>query len=109
EDCTSTLRRIVYDVRSNSFIGFTPPLNENGMPHIKYFRTNSIEDLKNWFEEKEMSRLLNLHMIQPICINNQISPSFALAAYRTNGKYTALDIIRCCHDADFWFFWCLNQ
>ncbi|CAF3638763.1 unnamed protein product [Rotaria sp. Silwood1] len=94
EDCTSTLRRIVYDVRSNSFIGFTPPLDENGMPHIKYFRTNSIEDLKSWFEEKEMSHLLNLHMIQPICINNQISPSFALAAYGTNGKYTALDIIR---------------
>ncbi|CAF3235280.1 unnamed protein product [Rotaria sp. Silwood2] len=94
EDCTSTLRRIVYDVRSNSFIGFTPPLDENGMPHIKYFRTNSIEDLQSWFEEKEMSHLLNLHMIQPICINNQISPSFALAAYGTNGKYTALDIIR---------------
>ncbi|CAF1235869.1 unnamed protein product, partial [Rotaria sordida] len=58
------------------------------------FCSEDCTNLQSWFEEKEMSHLLNLHMIQPICINNQISPSFALAAYGTNGKYTALDIIR---------------
>jgi hypothetical protein len=93
EDCTSVLRKIVYDVRSNSFVGFTPPLDVNGMPYIKHFQTNSMEDLERWFEEEEMSRLLNLHMVQPICINNQTTSPFAFAAYGTNGKYTSLNII----------------
>ena len=79
EDCTSTLRRIIFDVRSNSFVGFTPPLNKNGMPHVQYFQTDSIEDLKSWFEEQEMSHLLNLHMIQPICINNQTNSPFYIS------------------------------
>ncbi|CAF4996626.1 unnamed protein product, partial [Rotaria sp. Silwood1] len=48
EDCTSAVRKIVYDVQSNSFVGFTPPLDAHGMPRIQHFQTNSFEDLKAW-------------------------------------------------------------
>ncbi|CAF4025179.1 unnamed protein product [Rotaria magnacalcarata] len=73
---------------------FSPPLDEYGMPRMKHFQTNSIEDLKSWFEQKDISKLLNLYMIQPIDSKNQKISPYALAAYGTNGKYTSFDIIR---------------
>ncbi|CAF4249365.1 unnamed protein product, partial [Rotaria sordida] len=94
EDCTTVQRKVVYDTRSNSFVGFTPPLDENGMPQMNHFQTNSIEDLKRWFEQEDISNLLNLYMIQPIHSNNQKISPYALSAYGTNGKYTSFDIIR---------------
>ncbi|CAF4442657.1 unnamed protein product [Rotaria sp. Silwood2] len=94
EDCTTVQRKVVYDTRSNSFVDFTPPLDEYGMPPMSHFQTNSIEDLKRWFEQEDISNLLNLYMIQPIHSNNQKISPYALAAYGTNGKYTSFDIIR---------------
>jgi hypothetical protein len=94
EDSTSAVRKIVYDVQSNAFVGFTLPLDEYGMPRVQHFQTNSFKELKSWFEEKDFSHLINLHMIQPICVRNEKMSPFALAAYGTNGKYTNLDVIR---------------
>jgi len=94
EDCTSAVRKVSYDVQSNSFVGFTIPLDENGMPRTKYFKTNSFDELKSWFQEEDISHLINLHMIQPLCNNNQKISPFALAAYGTNGKYTCFDVLR---------------
>lgn len=54
---------------------------------MKYFQTNSIEDLKWWFTRNDISHLINLHMIQPICISNEKTTPFALASYGTNGDY----------------------
>ncbi|CAF3399478.1 unnamed protein product [Rotaria sp. Silwood2] len=71
ENCTSAVREIVYDVQSNAFAGFTSPLDEHGMPRIQHFQTNSFEGLKTWFEQKDISHLINLHMIQPICISDK--------------------------------------
>ncbi|CAF4175876.1 unnamed protein product, partial [Rotaria magnacalcarata] len=65
EDRTTAERKIIYDTRSNSFVGFSPPLDEYGMPRMKYFQTDSIEDLQCWFEQEDISKLLNLYMIQP--------------------------------------------
>ena len=93
EDCTSVQRKVVYDVRSNSFVGFTSPLDGNGMPVLTHFQTNSFEDLKYWFEEQDISQLLNLHMAQPICTGYQNIHAIALAAYGTNGKFNLLNII----------------
>ena len=94
EDCTTVLRKIAYDVRSNSFVGFTPPLDENGLSVLKHFQTNSFEELRRWFQEEDISNFLNLHMIQPVSANNTNSHPFVLAAYGTNGKYTSIDVIR---------------
>jgi hypothetical protein len=94
EDATAVLRKIMYDVRSNSFVGFTPPLDENGLPLVKSFRTDSFEELSNWFEHEDVSHLLNLHMIQAIPTDDKTAYPFPLAAYGTNGKYTSVDVIR---------------
>ncbi|CAF3784528.1 unnamed protein product [Rotaria sp. Silwood1] len=94
EGLTTVQRKIIYDTRSNSFVGFSPPLDEYGMPRMKHFQTNSIEDLKRWFQQEDISNLVNLYMIQPININNQKISPYALAAYGTNVKYTSFDVIR---------------
>ncbi|CAF4221419.1 unnamed protein product, partial [Rotaria magnacalcarata] len=94
EDRTTAERKIIYDTRSNSFVGFSPPLDEYGMPRMKYFQTDSIEDLQCWFEQEDISKLLNLYMIQPKNSNDQKISPYALAGYGTNWKYTSFDISR---------------
>ena len=94
EDATAVLRKVVYDVRSNSFVGFTPPLDQDGLPLVKHFRTNSFEELSDWFAHEDISHLLNLHMVQAISADQKNMPPFALAAYGTDGKYTCVHIIR---------------
>ena len=94
EDATVVLRQVVYDSRSNSFVGFAPPLDHCGMPFMKYYQTSSISQLKEWFEKEDTSKLLNIHMIQPITIDDKKIYPFSLATYGTNGKYTSCDIIK---------------
>ena len=47
EDCTVVVPKIVYDSRSNTFIGFSLPLS-NGYSQIEYYSTNSFQQLENW-------------------------------------------------------------
>ena len=92
-DCISVVRKIIYDVRSNSFVGFTSPLDESGISQMKDFRTDCIENFKHWCQQQKISHLVNLHMIQPICATGQ-NMSCLLAACRINEKYTFNNIIR---------------
>ena len=93
EDSTSVVPKVSYDSCSNSFVGFTLPLN-NGFPCARYFSPNSLSTLEKWYEEVDKSFLINVHVIQAVCSIGQPSPSpFLLAAYGTNSKYTSQDIL----------------
>jgi hypothetical protein len=92
EDCTAVVPRIIYDVKVNAFIGFTPSL-KNGLPEINSFSTESFSELENWFNTLTRSRLLNLQMIQPINLNGVSCSSFLLSAYGTDNHFTAEDIL----------------
>ncbi|CAF1324126.1 unnamed protein product [Rotaria sp. Silwood1] len=78
-----------------------------GLTCPRYFSTSSFGELEIWYEEIDKSSLINVHVIQPICPIGQISPPpFLLAAYGTNSKYTANDVL------DRWssiFDSCMNQ
>lgn len=65
EDCTGVIRKIKYDVKTNSFIGFSTPL-DNGIPILQYYQTDSFEKLKTWFSTINKAPLLNIHMFQPL-------------------------------------------
>lgn len=94
EDCTSVIPKICYDTRSNCFVGFTLPL-KNGFPSSRYFSTNSMTELEQWHEQIDKSTLLNVHVVQALCSLDQAPPPpFLLAAYGTNCKYTAQDILK---------------
>lgn len=95
EDCTGVLKRITYDQETDSFIGFSSPLS-NGKPIPRFYRTNSIDELKSWFEQYKKASLLNIHMVQPLPASNQINipAAFLLAGYGVNNDYTSIDVLR---------------
>ncbi|CAF1407076.1 unnamed protein product, partial [Rotaria sordida] len=92
-DCTAIIPKVTYDINSNSFVGFSLPLDE-GRPITDHYRTESFAQLESWFSSVDKSTLLNIHMIQPITSTEQTSSPIILSAYGTNSKYTSIDIIR---------------
>ena len=93
EDCTSVVPNVTYDSRSNSFVGFTLPL-EGGFPSSGFFSTHAFNELESWHETMDKSSLLNIYTVQALSRDDQRSiPPFLLAAYGTNGKYTSSDIV----------------
>ncbi|CAF3216555.1 unnamed protein product [Rotaria sp. Silwood2] len=93
EDCTAIIPKVAYDINSNSFVGFSLPLDV-GRPITDHYRTESFAQLESWFSSVDKSTLLNIHMIQPITSTEQTSSPIILSAYGTNSKYTSIDIIR---------------
>ena len=63
EDCTSVIPKITYNVHSNTFTGFTPPLKD-GLPQVNTFSTESFSELEHWSSTLPISNLLNIHMVQ---------------------------------------------
>ncbi|CAF3345178.1 unnamed protein product [Rotaria socialis] len=92
EDCTGVIPKIIYNVQSNTFIGFVPHL-EDGLPKINTFSTESFSKLENWFGTLNKSHLLNLHMIQPMNLDLKSCAPFILSAYGTDNHFTTLDIL----------------
>ncbi|CAF1507485.1 unnamed protein product, partial [Rotaria sordida] len=95
EDSTEVIRKIKYDARTNSFVGFVSPL-DNGVPKPPSFKTNSFEELKMWCDTREKAPLLNVHIVQPIpsiSDQNKIPTSFILSAYSVNNKLTENDVL----------------
>ncbi|CAF1509237.1 unnamed protein product, partial [Rotaria sp. Silwood1] len=89
EDSTGIIRKIKYNAKTNSFVGFLSPL-DNGIPIPKSFKTNSFEELKIWYDTIEKAPLLNVHMVQPIpsiSDQNKIPTSFILSAYGVNPSH----------------------
>lgn len=95
EDCTGVVRKIKYDAKTNSFVGFSTPL-ENGIPVLQFYRTNSFETLKTWFNTVNKAPLLNIHMFQPLPSSDisSISSPFLVSGYGVENTYTANDVLR---------------
>ncbi|CAF4188621.1 unnamed protein product [Rotaria magnacalcarata] len=92
EDCTSVIPKITYNVQSNTFTGFTPPLKDC-LPQINTFSTESFSELEHWSSTLAISNLLNVHMIQPITVASNSCSPFLLSAYGTDNRFITEDII----------------
>jgi len=96
EDATGVIRKVEYDSATNSFIGFTTPVND-GVPLIKHFQADKFEDLKMIYDTNEPARLLNVHMFQSISTENSTAAfpkPLILSAYGICNKFTAIDVLR---------------
>ncbi|CAF4907930.1 unnamed protein product, partial [Rotaria sp. Silwood1] len=95
EDATSIIKKIKYDSTTNKFNGFATPL-DHGVPIKEYYKTDSFDKLKLWFNSNDKSSLLNVHMIQPVQSTNQtiIRSPFLLSAYGIDNTTTANDILQ---------------
>lgn len=92
EDCTAVVPRIVFDTRTNMFVGFVLSLKD-GIPIIDSYTTESFCELEQWFDTSSKSYLINLQMIQPINLNNVEGAPFILSCYGTDNKFTTEDIL----------------
>ena len=92
EDCTAVIRKVTYNAVTDTFGGFSTPLLR-GIPISRHFRTNSFEQLKNWFESKDKSNNLNIHMLQPLTSPDTSVSPFLLAAYGIGNSFTAIDVL----------------
>ena len=92
EDCTGVIKKITYNAMTNTFTGFSAPL-DHGLPIARHFQTDSFDQLKSWFETKDKSCYLNVHMIQPLFESSPYSSPFLLAAYGLSNKFHAIDVL----------------
>ena len=93
EDCTEIIQKVCYDRQSNSFVGFCPPLQNNGFPRLLSFQIESFSDLETRFRTETLSSLLNVHAIQPITAQGQRSSPFLVSAYGTDNKFDSYHLI----------------
>ncbi|CAF1198328.1 unnamed protein product [Adineta ricciae] len=94
EDSTSVISCVSYDATTDCLIGFSPSLL-NGIPSINQFKTDSLCELENWFEDLDKSKLINAHVVEPLPNNFSStvhSRPYILSAYGTNNKYTGMDV-----------------
>ncbi|CAF3320873.1 unnamed protein product [Rotaria sp. Silwood2] len=93
EDCTATVSKVIYDTQTNTFVGFSLPLDQNGLPIAKSYSTDSFTCLENWYLNEPMAKSLVAHLFQPLSSSlENISPCL-LAAYGTNNKFKSSDVI----------------
>ena len=92
EDSTAIVKKICYNATTNSFTGFSTPL-EYGVPVHRHFQTDSFDQLKTWFAERNRASSLNVHMIQPLGESPPYLSPFLLAGYGISGSFTAIDVL----------------
>ena len=91
EDCTGVIKKIKYNASTNTFSGFSTPLDDD-IPIARHFQTDSFDQLRNWFDTQDKSSYINIHMVQPLFSANPYSSPFLLAAYGLSNKFEATDV-----------------
>lgn len=92
EDTTAIIPKITYDTKTNTFIGFSLPLDNNGIPIANSFSTNSYTQLEKWYSDITMAKSLNACLIQPLSSNSKISP-YLLSAFGTDNSFISTEIL----------------
>ena len=107
EDAIGVIKKIKYDSATNTFNGFSTPL-DRGIPVKQCYQTDSYDTLKFCFNSIEKSSLLNVHMIQPVQSSDQstIQSPFILSAYGIDNTATATNIL---HRLWYIFNQCLQR
>ncbi|CAM4840137.1 unnamed protein product [Rotaria magnacalcarata] len=93
EDSTTIVPKITYDSKSNMFIGFSLPLDQNGLPIPSLYSTDSFSQLENWYLNESMAKLLVANLIQPLSYSSGNLSPYLLAAYGTDNTFKATDVI----------------
>ncbi|CAF2713171.1 unnamed protein product, partial [Rotaria sp. Silwood2] len=63
ENITGIIRKVEYDSKTNSFLGFATPI-DHSVPLPKFYQANTFNDLKPIYDTNEIAPLLNMHMFQ---------------------------------------------
>ncbi|CAF1276881.1 unnamed protein product [Rotaria sordida] len=93
EDTTTVVPKITYDTTSNTFVGFSLPLDNNGLPIINSYKTDSFTCLEQWYYNVPTAKSLNAFLIQPLSVLSSNKSPYVLAAYGTDNKFISSDVI----------------
>lgn len=79
-----------YNRKSNEYTGFCHEIGQNGLPHST-FKANDVQDISNYYEHFDKSSYL--YVVMAVALDpSKKSPSFCLAAWGTNQKFTAAQV-----------------
>lgn len=93
EDCTTVVPKLTYDTKSNTFIGFSLPLDNNGIPVNNLYSTTSFTRFEKWCDEQLLAKSLSACLIQPLSSSVNNIPPYVLAAYGTDNKFISSNVI----------------
>lgn len=93
EDATAVIQKISYDTTSNTFMGFSLPLNNNRMPVTNFYSTDSFNCLEEWYSNALKAKSLNAYLVQPLSSSSNSTSPYLIAAFGTNNKYKSTDVI----------------
>ena len=90
EEATAIVGRREYaGIKSNSVIGFSLPLENNGLPDSSLSKVKTAENIINMFASFERATNVMVIMAQPLAQN--VSP-IRICSFGTNNKFTAEDV-----------------
>lgn len=89
EDGTKCENKAQYHRQSNQIVGFTLPLDSNGLPKTGSYPATSAQVIAQYFEENTPASYVYCLIAQPLADN---APSFCLALFGTDNKFTANDV-----------------
>lgn len=90
EDATRMVGKICHDPSSNKLLGFSLPLNDDGMPITESFFARNVAEIQHHFKSNHISTMAYTIMAQSLVEN---VPAFALTLFSTDNKFTALDVL----------------
>jgi len=80
-----------FDSIQNRLVGFSLPLNDNGLPDANKSVITCVEDIINMYTKMEKASVVFVIMAQPI---SDCVPPFRICAFGSNNKFTTVDVQR---------------
>lgn len=90
EDATRMVGKICYDSLSNKLLGFSLPLNDDGMPITESFFARNVAEIQDHFINNHISTMAYTIIVQPLV---EKVPPFTLTLFSTDNKFIALDVL----------------
>lgn len=93
EDGTRMVGKICYDPHDNKLIGFSLPLNDDGMPITDLFMARNAAEIEGHFLNKDnsVSTIAYTIMVQPL---SETAIPYILTLFGTDNKFNAMDVMQ---------------
>lgn len=88
EDATRMIGKVCHDTHTNNLLGFSSPLDKNGMPILDSFPARNVAEMQKHFNG--ISTMAYTLMAQPLAQN---VPPFVLTLFSTDNKFKAADVL----------------
>lgn len=91
EDATAVVQKREYNKSTNSIIGSSGQLQENGFPDSSKFIVKTVGDITSHFDLFEIATVVMVVMAKPLGEN---SPAIPICSFGSNNKFNAGDVQR---------------